>query len=226
VGGCGVLVLVALVVTVPGLAGRRGAQAGATAVRAAAFRRPAASLPVRSGGIAPASRDHAATAARNCQPVAASSGYVNPLAGAVVTGERIDQGVDYAGSGTLAALGAGRVTYVGTSATGWPGAFIEYQLADGPDAGCYVFYAEGVNPVRSLRVGQTVEAGQTLATIIPGWPTGVELGWGAGTNTITYAAKTHHWSPRSDAGNIASQAGKTFSALVASLGGPAGKVEG
>ena len=58
--------------------------------------------------------------------------------------ERIDQGVDYAGSGRLSAIGAGRITHLAASETGWPGAFIESRLSSGPDEGCYVYYAEGV----------------------------------------------------------------------------------
>jgi hypothetical protein len=161
-----------------------------------------------------------------CRPVADSTGYVNPVAGDVLIGERIDQGVDYAGSGTLAAIGTARITYVGTAGTGWPGAFIEYRLLDGADAGCFVYYAEGINPAAGLQPGQTVHAGQVLATIIPGWATGIELGWGSGDSTKTYAAKTGKWTATDDANSIASEAGKSFSALVAALGGPAGRVEG
>ncbi len=163
---------------------------------------------------------------RACQLSSAPSDYVNPLGAARVRPERIDQGVDYAGSGTLAAIGAATVTYVGTTATGWPGSFIEYRLLDGADAGCYVYYAEGVNPAAGLSVGETVAAGQPIASIIPGWPTGIELGWGAGITTATYAADAHQWSATRDQDSIASAAGKSFSALVASLGGPPGKVEG
>jgi hypothetical protein len=152
--------------------------------------------------------------------------YVNPLAGARVTPERIDQGVDYAGSGTLAAIGAAKLTHVATTGTGWPGSFIEYRLLDGSDAGCYVYYAEGVNPMAHLHVGQLVVPGQPIASIIPGWESGIEVGWGAGISTVTLAAKAHQWNSSSDAGSVASAAGKSFSALIASLGGPAGKVEG
>jgi hypothetical protein len=158
--------------------------------------------------------------------VSGASGYVNPLAGAHVRPERIDQGVDYAGSGTLTAIGAATVTYVATSDTGWPGSFIEYRLLDGPDAGCYVYYAEGANPVAGLRVGQTLASGQAVATIISGWATGIELGWGAGTGTVTYAAKAHQWNATSDENSAASPAGRSFSALIASLDGPPGRVEG
>jgi hypothetical protein len=164
--------------------------------------------------------------ARTCPAVIKSTGYVNPLAAAVVTPERIDQGVDYAGSGTLTAIGAATVTYVATSGTGWPGAFIEYQLIGGPDAGCYVFYAEGVQPVSGLHVGETVARGQAIATIIRGWSTGIEIGWGAGDGTKTYAANTTGWTSDDDARNAATDAGRSFSALIAALGGPPGKVEG
>ncbi len=171
----------------------------------------------------------AASVARSgsgCRPTPAVEGYVNPLASAHVTGERIDQGVDYAGTGSLAALGPGRITYLATMATGWPGAFIEYRLSSGSDAGCFVYYAEGVKPVRGLRVGQTVRAGQTIAQLIPGWPTGIELGWGAGSHAQTYAARNRQWSARSDADSKASSAGRSFSNLIAGLGGPPGRVEG
>jgi hypothetical protein len=171
-------------------------------------------------GTLASAQTSAATAA------AGASGYVNPLANASVRAERIDQGVDYAGTGTLGAIGAARITYVATTGTGWPGAFIEYRLLDGTDAGCYVFYAEGVKPAPGLRVGQIVGPGQPVATLIPGWSTGIELGWGAGVKTVTYAAAKHQWSARSDADSIATGAGKSFSALIRALGGPPGKLEG
>jgi hypothetical protein len=193
-----------------------GTRASATASQASAIRHP----------LRAAFTTVAAHHAPNCGPVARSSGYVNPVAAAVVKRERIDQGVDYAGSGTLAAIGAARLTYVGTSETGWPGAFIEYQLLSGPDAGCFVYYAEGVDPATGLRPGETIRAGQPIARIIRGWPTGVELGWGAGTGTKTYAAMTGKWTATDDADSIPSDAGKSFSALIAGLGGPPGKLEG
>jgi hypothetical protein len=166
------------------------------------------------------------TSPKTCRPVVRSSGYVNPLRGAKVKPERIDQGVDYAGSGRLGAIGAGRITYLATEGTGWPGAFIEYRLLDGPDVGCSVFYAEGVMPKPGLRVGETIRPGQALATIIPQTLTGFEIGWAAGTGTKTYAAAARQWTAADDHENVASGPGRTFSALIASLGGPPGKVEG
>lgn len=147
------------------------------------------------------------------------------MAHASVTPERIDQGVDYSGSGALDALGAGQITYVGTSGTGWPGAFIEFRLLGGPDAGRYVFYAESITPVNGLHVGQKVGAGQKLATIYQGG-SGIEIGWGANRGTETYAAAHGQWSAADDANNVATPSGKNFSALLSSLGAPPGKVEG
>jgi murein DD-endopeptidase MepM/ murein hydrolase activator NlpD len=163
---------------------------------------------------------------RDCPLAVSPAGYVNPLAEAIVNPERIDQGVDYAGIGKLVAIGAGRITYVAADNSGWPGAFIEYQLLDGADAGCYVYYAEGVVPADGLRVGDTIRAGQPIATIIPVYPTGIELGWGAGIATKAYAKVAGQWIGTDDEDNIASAAGRNFSALIAALGGPPGKNEG
>jgi hypothetical protein len=163
---------------------------------------------------------------RKCPLAIASAGYVNPLEAAIVEPERIDQGVDYAGIGKLVAIGAGRITDIASDNSGWPGAFIEYQLLNGADAGCYVYYAEGVTPADGLRVGDTISAGEPLATIIPVYPTGIEIGWGAGIRTKAYAKVAGQWDPADDEDNIASAAGKSFSALIAALGGPPGKDEG
>lgn len=149
-------------------------------------------------------------------PAPPPSGYVNPLAHARVTPERIDQGVDYAGTGTLTAVGEARITHVGTSDTGWPGTFIEYRLLDGPDAGRYVYYAEGVRPARGIHVGASVQAGHAVAQLIPGWSSGIEIGWGAGSGTETYAHKHGEYT-------YPTASGESFSALVASLGGPPGR---
>ncbi len=200
-----------------------GPQRSPTAARANASR--AAFVSQRSQVGAPGAATGAAGSS-DCPLAVEPTGYVNPLAGATVKPERIDQGVDYAGSGALVAIGSGRVIYVATSNTGWPGAFIEYQLLSGADAGCYVFYAEGVTPADGLTVGETVAAGQPIATIIPKWPTGIELGWAAGRGTKAYAKVAGQWSTIDDQDNIATPAGKSFSALIAALGGPPGIVEG
>jgi hypothetical protein len=174
----------------------------------------------------PATPASGAAGARTCPLAVDPTGYTNPLVGATLKPERIDQGVDYAGAGTLVAIGPATVTYVGTSNTGWPGAFIEFRLLAGADAGCYVYYAEGVVPVDGLTVGEKLAAGQPVATIIPRYPTGIELGWGSGRATKAYAKVAGQWSPEADHDNVASPAGRSFSDLIAALGGPPGIVEG
>ena len=77
-----------------------------------------------------------------------------------------------------------------------------------------------------LRVGDTVAAGRRIATLIPGWSTGIEIGWGAGIENKTYATLKGQWNASDDADSVPSGAGKSFSALINALGGPAGKVEG
>ena len=198
-----------------------GPDASPTAARADAQR-----VAVTARSAKPRARNATQAAWRKCPLAIAPAGYVNPLQSAIVNPERVDQGVDYAGVGKLVAIGAGRVTRLAMDNSGWPGAFIQYQLLSGADAGCYVYYAEGVVPANGLRVGDTVSAGEPLATIIPSYPTGIELGWGAGIGTKAYAKVAGQWDPTDDEDNIASAAGKSFSALIAALGGPPGKVEG
>lgn len=161
-----------------------------------------------------------------CQAVRRSSGYVNPLAHATVKPKRIDQGVDYTGSGTLTAIGPATITEIAVTDTGWPGAFIEYRLTAGPAAGCFVFYAEGVTPVSGLSVGQAARAGQPIATLIDGYADGIEIGWGAGSGTETLAAQRGEWSSTNDSDSIPTGTGRSFSAMIAALGGPPGKVGG
>jgi hypothetical protein len=221
----GILAFALLAAVLPNASDGLGPRASARTANDS--RAAAVSSPAGFGRAAPGSQTAGLRAPANCELVGRPDGYVNPLAGAALTSKRIDQGVDYtAGTGTITAIGAARVTVVATSDTGWPGAFIEYQLADGPAAGCYVFYAEGVSPATNLRVGEPVRAGQPIATIIPGYSSGIEIGWGAGIGTETYAAEMGEWSATADADSIPTAAGKSFSSLIASLGGPPGKIEG
>lgn len=151
-----------------------------------------------------------------------ASGYVNPLASATVKGERIDQGVDYAGSGTLGAIGPGVVTRVVQTGSGWEGGgYVEYKLTGGPYAGHSVYYAEGVTP--TVSVGQTLTAGQPVATIISGFPSGMELGFAAGNGSEESYATVYGGGYTE---GMPTAAGAAFSNLVASLGGPAGTSSG
>jgi hypothetical protein len=144
--------------------------------------------------------------------------YVNPLAHARVTPERIDQGVDYSGTGTLTSIGWARITHVQIRNTGWPGAFIEYRLLHGYRAGRYVYYAEGVRPANGIHVGRIVRPGRAVVYLIRGWSTGIEIGWGSGLGTQPLAQKYHQYT-------YPTRCGKNFSRLIASLGGPPGRAQ-
>ncbi len=222
----GLATLALLAATLPSLFAGGGARGSAPVTHAETLRTPAYSPRSDPAHPNPGFGLVAARMAHKCPLLVEPYGYVNPLARAHVIPERIDQGVDYAGSGSLVAIGAAKVTYIGTAGTGWPGTFVEYRLLNGADGGCYVYYAEGVTPAPGLHVGQRVRAGQGIATIIPFYETGIEIGWGAGSSTTSYAAKARQWTARDDADNIPSEAGANFSALIASLGGPPGKMEG
>jgi hypothetical protein len=152
---------------------------------------------------------------------AGAAGYVNPLANASVHAERIDQGVDYAGSGTLGAIGPGVVTNVVGSGSGWEGGgYVEYKLTAGPYAGRSVYYAEGVTP--TVSVGDTLSPGQAVATIVPGSSTGIEIGFAAGKGQSSYASV---YGGGYGEGQLTA-AGQAFSQLLTSLGAAAGLSEG
>jgi murein DD-endopeptidase MepM/ murein hydrolase activator NlpD len=97
---------------------------------------------------------------------AAAGSYVNPftLSTNVVTG-RIDQGVDFTGSGPIVAIGDAVVLQTG--APGWPEeGGVLYQLLDGPLKGQAIFVYEGVDA--TVEPGQRIRAGEQIATFRPG----------------------------------------------------------
>lgn len=194
--------------------GTAGTASAATSAPQAAGDTSSASGQSFAGSLATA-QTGASTAA------AGASGYVNPLANASVQAERIDQGVDYAGSGTIGALGPAVVTQVQASGSGWEGGgYVEYKLTAGPYAGRYVYAAEGVTP--TVSVGQTLSAGQPVATIVSGSSTGVEMGFASGVGESSYASQ---YGGGYSEGQLTA-AGQAFSNLIASLGAPAGLTEG
>jgi soluble lytic murein transglycosylase-like protein len=110
---------------------------------------------------------------------AAAGGYVNPfaLSTELATG-RIDQGVDFTGTGAIVAIGDAEVLSVG--APGWPEeGGVLYQLLDGPLKGETIFVYEGVDA--TVQAGQTVKAGQQIATFRPGGSIEIGLADAAGT---------------------------------------------
>lgn len=148
--------------------------------------------------------------------------YANPLKDANVTAKRIDQGVDYAGTGHYSAIAAGVVTNVWKPAGGWPGNMIQYQITQsGVLDGVLVYYAEGIDTSRSP--GDTFKAGDWLCSLIPNWPTATELGFASSKGNDAA------WAHEQGGGYVEGQltrAGLAMSNLIHRLGGLAGTVEG
>lgn len=147
------------------------------------------------------------------------TGYTNPLAHIQnLKPERIDMGVDYSGTGTLVAIGAGQITSIHNA--GWPGgAFIEEHLTAGQYAGKDWYYAEDIIP--TVQVGQRVTAGGSIGHMFQGGD-GIETGWSVGTGGTTLAASLGEIPGSGDAGGWSSGAGASASRLLHSLGAPAG----
>jgi hypothetical protein len=150
--------------------------------------------------------------------------YVNPWHDATVNPSRIDQGVDYGGTGYFSAFAACVVTRYWGSNSGWGGPFLEYQITqDGPTRGDYFYIAEGITP--ACRVGQHIPAGGHLAKLNPGG--GIECGQSSGNGTDVSWARAYGggWTQQRDNDNWASHAGIAFSNLIAALGGKPGIVD-
>jgi hypothetical protein len=152
-------------------------------------------------------------------------GYTNPLR--AVRGlhrRRIDQGVDYAGSGPILALGSGRVTKATDRDPGWlDGGVVVYRLSRGPLAGKYVYVSENIT-VR-VRAGQTVSAGEKIATLHDAYPY-METGWAAGKGDKTLArVDRHRCRPCSDVGDWSTIEGRNFDHLLVMLGAPSGYLQ-
>ena len=107
--------------------------------------------------------------------VAVAPVYLNPLRNVGnLELERIDQGVDFSGSGPVYAIGDGVVTNASADYPGWGGGWITYQLANGPDAGLVVYVAEDITP--SVQVGQQVTPSTVIGEMFEGGD-GIEMGW-------------------------------------------------
>lgn len=146
-------------------------------------------------------------------------GYANPLRDvANLVAERVDQGVDYGGTGPVYAIGNGVVENV--RASGWPGGvFIQYQLTDGPRAGQHVYVAEDISP--TVSVGQSVTNTTVLGNMYGG-SSGIETGWANPVASLAQALGHSQWIE----GGPSTADGVDFNQLLTSLGAPGGIVHG
>jgi murein DD-endopeptidase MepM/ murein hydrolase activator NlpD len=150
--------------------------------------------------------------------VAVAPIYLNPLrnvSGLVL--ERIDQGVDFNGSGPVYAIGDGIVTNASADNPGWDGGWITYQLTDGPDAGLMVYLAEDVTP--TVVVGQRVTASTVIGDMFDGGG-GIETGW-AQANGLTAESQAPEAGGIGGYGPFPTMIGLNFDELLQSLGVPA-----
>ncbi len=151
-------------------------------------------------------------------------GYQDPLrAVSGLTPLRIDQGVDYSGSGPIYAIGDGIV--LNTTNPGWPGGtFISYELSDGPAAGDIVYVAENVVP--RVTVGQYVNSDTIVGTLLDSFPN-LETGWANPPGTGESLARAMgQWSTAAEIDSLPTAFGANFSQLLTMLGAPAGIMMG
>jgi hypothetical protein len=156
--------------------------------------------------------------------------YRNPLRGVHgLVPERVDMGVDYAGSGPVYAIGPGVITEAdhawagGVGAVG-PGTFITERVTKGPLAGRYVYTAENI--ISEVHPGQHVDAGTVIGRMT-GQGAGIETGFAAGPRGgETLAAQLHQQSLSGDPGANPTAAGQAYSRILHALGAPSGTVSG
>ncbi len=149
----------------------------------------------------------------------APAGYLNPLrAVSGLSPERIDEGVDFAGSGPVYAIGDAVITNASGDNYGWPGGgWITYQLTDGPDAGLMVYLAEDVTA--SVQAGQHVSASTVIANMYSGGD-GIETGW-ADAGGLSAESQLPEAGGITGAGPFPTMVGLNFEELLQSLGVPA-----
>jgi murein DD-endopeptidase MepM/ murein hydrolase activator NlpD len=152
-------------------------------------------------------------------PAPAPPVYLNPLR--ATTGlipQRVDMGVDFAGSGPIYALGNGVITNAEGDNSGWPGGgWITYQLTSGPAAGLVVYVAEDVTP--AVQVGDQVTSSTVIAQMYNG-ADGIETGW-ATPDSSTAESQLPVAGGIGGDGPFPTEVGLSFDALLTALGVPA-----
>ena len=196
--------------------GQVAAQAG-TLVNGAAVRDLLTKTAVPARSAAAKTRAPAPSASPAAPPPAPV--YLNPLR--AITGlmpQRIDMGVDFAGSGPVYPIGDAVVTNATGSNAGWPGGgWITYQLTDGPAAGLMVFVAEDVQP--TVQVGQHVTPKTVIASMYNGGA-GIETGW-AMPDGSSAESQLGVAGGVSGGGPFPTMVGINFERLLVALGVPA-----
>jgi murein DD-endopeptidase MepM/ murein hydrolase activator NlpD len=133
--------------------------------------------------------------------------YVSPFLSA--TTGRIDQGVDFTGTGPIAAVGDAEI--LSTGAPGWPeGGGVLYKLLSGARAGQIIFVYEGVQA--TVHAGQHVSAGDQIATFVPGGS--IEMGFADAAGVPLSHAEYSE--------GVETQWGREMASFLNSIGGASG----
>jgi hypothetical protein len=161
---------------------------------------------------------------------APTTGYKNPFRDLKNSAPmRIDGGMDYGGSnngsGPVYAVGNGKVTYVKTNGSGWPGlgtngggAYISYTLTDGSANGKSIYISEDCTP--KVVVDDKVSSDTVLCDYVD-QGTHLETGWGNGNGSYV------SWSDYPGAENsFVSNSGQDISKFLSKLGVGQGIVQG
>ena len=173
-----------------------------------------------SANIADKPSDGTITVCRgaDCIPVApANQQYCNPFRAVKdIVPERIDQGVDYACSGPIYAMGPGVIdVFHNRDDSGWPGGtFMSYKLTSGPASGKTIYLAENIDLDTSLKSGSYVFSGTVLGTQVDASPES-EIGWG-----VPGAGYTAEYSCYTEGCDTA--LGDNFNTLLVALTAPSG----
>lgn len=163
----------------------------------------------------------------SCGGSVSADGCVNPWSQVKGLGpERIDMGVDYSadpGSPILAMCNA-KILGAVDGGTGWDSptdtqAGVYLQITSGTYTGKTYYVAEDIKP--TVTTGQTVTAGQEIATFLPS-STGLETGWGSGTPYGPLAAQLKQECTTGDPGCWSSASGVSFDEFIVATGGTSG----
>jgi hypothetical protein len=152
--------------------------------------------------------------------VSALPGYLNPLrAVSHLVPERVDEGVDFAGSGPVYALGDAVITNAKFGYdTGWPGGgWITYRLTSGPGAGLMVYVAEDITP--AVKVGEHVSPSTVVGNMFDGGD-GIETGW-AQPSGLSAESQLPAAGSIGGYGPFPTMVGLNFEELLLALGAPA-----
>lgn len=154
-------------------------------------------------------------------PTGDISAYKNPLRDIKSPApNRVDQGVDYGGSGgPVYSLGNGTVIH--TADSGWPGGwFIVVKLDDGPAAGKFFYVSEGCPAL--VKIGQHVTPDTVLCNMQPG-AYSIELGWAQDPKQGGWYAIAHN---EYTTDGLATSYGQNFNQLLQKLGAAPGLTSG